>query len=420
MNDKILLESINMKKNKEKKEINRNDRIRKPNILVQTLIRGLFGSILRVFLYVRTNRDKEIDNLEGPVIFIGNHVSAIDPVAMGAFASKRWIHYVTSSSYFEYAVVALLLNYFGAISKRQGTKDVRATKKIVRILRDNGVVGLFPEAARTIDGSSLPFNDSVARLAKQTKSNIVVSKMHGAAISLPRWYKGCSGGYRYGRIQQEAYVLLKKEEVKEKSADEIHEMIVKALSYNEYEWQKVHKVKYRSKSMADGMHSILHKCPKCLKDFSMATYENLLFCKECDNRVIVDEYGLLRAETRNDASFEDMVQWRTWQNGYLRKEVADDDFSMRFRGSLRIKDIDGKVTKEYKICTLIVDKENVTFTYGDFSAKIPYSSITDVVSDYSYRFEINLETDAYQFAPRNGQTVIKISDSIKCIKGILV
>ncbi|HPJ76805.1 MAG TPA: 1-acyl-sn-glycerol-3-phosphate acyltransferase, partial [Clostridia bacterium] len=58
----------------------------------------------RIVLNLRSNKSSDIDNLEGSTILLGNHVSAIDPFVMGAFVTKKWVHYLTSSSYFEYPI----------------------------------------------------------------------------------------------------------------------------------------------------------------------------------------------------------------------------------------------------------------------------------------------------------------------------
>ncbi|NLV34874.1 MAG: hypothetical protein GXY21_10130, partial [Clostridiaceae bacterium] len=98
---------------------------------------------------------------------------------------------------------------------------------------------------------------------------------------------------------------------------------------------------------------------------------------------------------------------------------ASDDFKMEFSGSLTVKDGYGKIMEVYGDSTLTVTKNEITYTYPDGKTVLLFHSITDAVSDYSLRFEINQEHNSYQFTPTHGQTVIKITDAIKCIKGIL-
>lgn len=393
--------------------------IHEPGTVVKAIIRGTVRAGFRIVLNVRSKKTADIDELEGSTILLGNHVSAIDPFVMGAYVTKRWVHYITSQSYFEYPILKKILNYLGAIPKRQGMSDIRSTKMAINVLKDNKVVGLFPEGARTIDGSMLPFNNSAAKLIKQTGSNVVVSHLNGASISLPRWYRGCSRGFRRGRIEHNAYVLLTKQQVSSLAVDQIDLRIRAALAYNEYDWQRRNMIKFHSRSMAEGMHAILHKCPKCLQDYSMRSKGGILYCHDCDNTVLVDRYGLLNTQTGNDVSFTDMIEWRKWQNSYLRKEIASDDFKMEFSGSLTVKDGYGKIMEVYGDSTLTVTKNEITYTYPDGKTVLLFHSITDAVSDYSLRFEINQEHNSYQFTPTHGQTVIKITDAIKCIKGIL-
>jgi 1-acyl-sn-glycerol-3-phosphate acyltransferase len=393
--------------------------IHEPGRVFKAIVRGIVRAGFRVVLNLRSEKSDDIDKLYGATILIGNHLSAIDPFVMGAYVTKRWVHYLTSQSYFEYPALKKILTYLGAIPKRQGMSDIRAMKVALNVLKDNKVIGLFPEGARTIDGSMLPFNNSAAKLIKKTGSNVVVSYLCGASISLPRWYRGCSGGFRRGGIEHKAYVLLTKEQVSTMSVEQIDLRIREALYYNEYDWQREKKVEFKSRSMAEGMHAILHKCPKCLTDYSMKSKGMFLYCDECDNTAVVDKYGLLNAQTEDDVSFGDMPEWRAWQNTHLEKEVASDDFVMEFPGSLTVKDSYGKVLKEYTDSYLKITKVEVIYTYPEGKTVLPFHSITDAVCDYSLRFEINQEQFSYQFTPLSGQAVIKITDAIKCIKGIL-
>ena len=151
----------------------------------------------------------------------------------------------------------------------------------------------------------------------------------------------------------------------------------------------------------------------------MRSKGSLLFCNECDNKVLVDTYGFLNAQTVNDVAFNDMIEWRRWQNEYLRKEIDSEDFKMEFFGSLTVKDGYGKVLTVYPESTLTITKNEIKYAYPGGNTILLFHCITDAVSDYSLRFEINQERNSYQFTPLNGQTVIKITDAIKCIKGIL-
>lgn len=394
--------------------------INEPGIIFSRIVQGCVRLGFKVGLNLHSKKDRNIDKLEGPIVLLGNHVSAIDPFVMGSFVTKKWVHYITAQSYFETPVFKSILDYIGAIPKRQGMVDLRTTRISLGVLKRGGAVGLFPEGSRTIDGSMLPFGNSSAKLIKQTGSNVVISHQNGASICLPRWYRGCSNGYRAGRIDHSAFVLANKDQVKLMDIEELDAKIRAALYYNEYEWQRKSMVKFLSRTMAEGMHAILHKCPKCGYDFSMATKKDHLYCKKCGNTAIVDRYGLIHARTDDDVAFPDMTAWRKWQNEHLYSETAKDDYRIAFKGVLEIKDSFGKILETYKDAEMSVDRKNVTYRYdADKQTLLPLKSIDDAVSDYSLCCEINRECNSYQFTPVDGQVVVKITDSIKCLNGVL-
>lgn len=83
----------------------------------------------------------------GGVLLCGNHVSYIDPPALGGGATRP-VHFMAKIELFQVPVLGFLIHHVGAFPVRQKTADRAALKKAVELLQAGEVVGMFPEGTR--------------------------------------------------------------------------------------------------------------------------------------------------------------------------------------------------------------------------------------------------------------------------------
>ncbi len=87
----------------------------------------------------------------GGALLCANHVSYIDPPALGAGATRP-VRFMAKSELFEVPVFGFLIRRVGAFPVKRGTADRGALRKAVELVRDGELVGMFPEGARSFDG----------------------------------------------------------------------------------------------------------------------------------------------------------------------------------------------------------------------------------------------------------------------------
>ena len=109
---------------------------------------------LIVRLGLRTLWRVRVEGLEhipetGPVLLCANHISAIDPPAVGAVL-RRHTHFMAKQELFSY--LGWLLPAIGAFPVNREVRDASAVRQALRLLRAGRVVGLFPEGHRQHDG----------------------------------------------------------------------------------------------------------------------------------------------------------------------------------------------------------------------------------------------------------------------------
>jgi len=91
---------------------------------------------------------------KGGVLLCANHVSYIDPPALGAGASRR-VHFMAKEPLFRVPVLGFLIKRVGAFPVRQHTADRTALKKAIELLQNGEVVAIFPEGTRNFNPQEL-------------------------------------------------------------------------------------------------------------------------------------------------------------------------------------------------------------------------------------------------------------------------
>ena len=107
---------------------------------------------------------------DGPVIFAANHIGVLDGPLLAVFA-PRPVHALTKHEMFR-GRTGRLLRRSGQIPLDRFTADPHAVRTALRVLRDGGAVGVFPEGTRG-DGELHRFHHGAAYLALVSGATVV-------------------------------------------------------------------------------------------------------------------------------------------------------------------------------------------------------------------------------------------------------
>lgn len=111
---------------------------------------------------------------EGKCILTCNHQSYNDSVNL-MVNSKRTIHFVGKKEIFKNKFLAWGFRCMGVICVDRDKPDLSSFKSIYKILKDEELLGIFPEGTRNKkdDGNLLGFKNGVALIALKTKTSII-------------------------------------------------------------------------------------------------------------------------------------------------------------------------------------------------------------------------------------------------------
>lgn len=113
----------------------------------------------------------------GPVILAANHIGVLDGPLLAIF-SPRPVHALTKREMFE-GRTGRFLRRSGQIPLDRFAADPRAVRTSLRVLRDGGVVGVFPEGTRG-DGELRTFHHGAAYLALVSGAPVVPAVFLGS------------------------------------------------------------------------------------------------------------------------------------------------------------------------------------------------------------------------------------------------
>lgn len=120
----------------------------------------------------------------GPVLFVSNHASFLDPVLIGA-ATCRPLGYLARSTLFRSRLFAAVIRALGAVPVEREGVGVGGTRAVLSILAGGGAVAMFPEGTRTRDGTLGEFRPGAARIAQKSGAQVVPVWIEGSRAAMP-------------------------------------------------------------------------------------------------------------------------------------------------------------------------------------------------------------------------------------------
>ena len=133
------------------------------------ILRGL----ARIFFMLLGLKSRGLHNLpmKGPVIIAANHVSMWDPFVI-AVVIPRPIHFMAKAEFFEWTLLAWLLDKVNAFPVHRKAGDRTALRRSIAVLEKQEVLGIFPEGLRNRSGK-LKAQTGAAMIAVKTGAPIV-------------------------------------------------------------------------------------------------------------------------------------------------------------------------------------------------------------------------------------------------------
>lgn len=147
-----------------------------------------FGKLLLRIFFPITVEGRDHVPQAGPVVIVANHVCYLDPVFLVA-ASDRYIRFFTTAEMMRTPIGRWLFTSLGSIPIHRYRNDPQGVRKLLRALKENEIVGIFPEGERSWNGDPLHVSETVKKLLVRLGVPLVPTRIEGSYAILPRWAK---------------------------------------------------------------------------------------------------------------------------------------------------------------------------------------------------------------------------------------
>ena len=248
--------------------------------------------------------------IKPPFIVLCNHTTDYDALLMaGAF--KEPIHFVISDHVTSIPVAGKLINHFvGTIPITKSTIDASTVRKMMRVAKNGGAIGVFPEGNKSFAGKMSYVKPSIAKVIKKLNIPVVIYNIEGGYFTSPRWTKLKRKGYTHGYVR----CILQPEQFATLSDDELYNQIITNLSVEAYGRQGKNRHQFTGKDLSRHIEQLLYMCPICGSFNSVYGEFNHIKCHNCDLLGEFDNYGYI-----SGAPFARLDEWDTWQKERLRE-----------------------------------------------------------------------------------------------------
>ncbi len=243
------------------------------------------GFFVKIFAFFKGQRIKRTTKIKGPSIVLTNHTSFYDFIYTTAAIYPQRVSYMAASKMFYDPLLGFFLRLSRAFPKCLFQSDPVATLNVFRILRQKGIVSIFPEGQISPIGMTQSITFAVAKLLKKAKVDIYVVKHMGAYLVNPPWTKKTFPG----KIETSVDLIISKEQLINMSEQQIFDEIVDKLQFNTSSFVDEKQYFYR-KSDISNLESVIYLCPQCGYEF-LKSNKHSLYCPECGKTMIYDFFG---------------------------------------------------------------------------------------------------------------------------------
>jgi 1-acyl-sn-glycerol-3-phosphate acyltransferase len=200
---------------------------RKPSVGWYRGIRVFFWILFHTLWPLKIQGVKNVPK-KGSAVIVCNHLSMIDPFVVG-FAANRMVNFMAKEELFRTPVVGFLIRKVGAFPVDRARRDPASMRIALSVLKENELLGMFPEGTRSTSGEMLELRAGAARLASRTRTPIIPAAVINTDKGLPpgKFLRPARIGVKFGEPFEltELYEKPKDDEALERALATLKEKI---------------------------------------------------------------------------------------------------------------------------------------------------------------------------------------------------
>ncbi len=156
-----------------------------PERLVKIIAQNILSRILKKYSKMHIEGMENINGLEGPILFICNHLSNSDGLIFHKVLKEFDPTFVAGVKLNGNSVTNLGMIVVKTTTIVPNTPDKEGLAKIIKILKNGENLFLFPEGTRSRNGKMIQAKRGLYLIAKMSKAKIVPIGIYGSEKLLP-------------------------------------------------------------------------------------------------------------------------------------------------------------------------------------------------------------------------------------------
>lgn len=379
---------------------------------MKLILMPVYGTYLRIRYRIKLEGKELLKDFKGPAIVFANHTHTLDPFLISCMMPFH-IRWVAGAYLFRMPFVSFLMRKMvTAIPKTQGRSDLETIRSISKALKENDIIGLFPEGTRTWNGDTLDIVGGTAKLVRLFKVPVVFINIQTGFAKKPRW----ANKERKGRINLKVMKVLTPEEIASMSLPQISDCVSSNLMFSFDKWIEDKPQIIFKGPVAEGIERVLYACPKCKKISTMVSDDKSVKCSFCGAKAEVDGHYSLSSET---ISFKRIAAWQEWERELLAdvyEKANEDTLIFPEDDGILFQKLVGKdledLANEYKLKCY---KDRFEFSFskeveGSKSKIFNFTEIESLVVNTKQTIEIFCNGQQYRFRPAGMISSLKYQD----------
>lgn len=252
-----------------------------------------------------------------PFILIANHSDPLDP-GFEMIALKQYIRFIASDHLMRSKIGGLIITKLGGVIVKHREKPSKVLNdEIIANIKAGISVGIHAEGGTSTNGETGYISVHTGQLVKDSGAALITFRFTGGYLRTPRWAKNNRKGLLRGQVVNE----YSPEFLREKTPEEITEIIRRDTYVNVYAEQKKELHLYKGEDLAEYVERTLFMCPKCKEVGKLHSKGDYLNC-DCGYSVRMGEDGFFH-ENSGELVFDNILDWDKWQRKQWKERVLN-------------------------------------------------------------------------------------------------
>ena len=152
--------------------------------VAHTILHPVINALTRIFFRLEVRGSGYIPR-EGPAVIIANHEGYLDPILL-QMGTTRTIRCLLTSAFYDFKPTQPLFDLLEAIRVADDGPNRDSLRASIAVLREGGLLGIFPEGRLTRDGTVGAVLPGAAFLAAKGGAPVVPARIDGSFEAMPR------------------------------------------------------------------------------------------------------------------------------------------------------------------------------------------------------------------------------------------